>query len=254
MKKRIRKLFVKIFARKSFQPFFKKLHWLSLRGMNYGGGDSPYDSGEIYFLNYIKKRTNKKITVLDVGANIGQYATLANKIFKSDCTIFSFEPTSFSYSLLKKNTKGLNSIITINKGIGEISGKSEIFYNGKASVQSSILQDDFSNHSETIQLTTIDEFCESNQINKIDLLKLDVEGYEYKALLGGIKSLNNINYIQFEFGNKQVLSRNFIIDFIKLLDNFKIYRLVQDGFVEITDKPINEIFQTTNYIAINKNL
>ena len=47
---------------------------------------------------------------------------------------------------------------------------------------------------------------------KIDLLKLDVEGYEYKALLGGSKAMNDIDYIQFEFGNKQVSSRNFMIE------------------------------------------
>lgn len=254
MKKAIRKLFVHLFARKLFQSFFKKLHWLSLRGMNYGGGHSPYNSGEMYLLNHIKRKTNKNLTILDIGANTGQYALMANKIFNSTCTIYSFEPAEFTYSLLLKNTKNTDNIVAINKGVGESSGKTQIYYDGKASVQSSLIRDSIQKYSETIELTTIDEFIKENKIDKIDLLKLDVEGYEYKALLGGSESINDINYIQFEFGNKQVLSRNFMIDFITLLDNFKIYRLIQNGFIEINRNPINEIFQTSNYIAINNNI
>lgn len=252
MKKRIRKLFVRIFARKLFQSFFKKLHWLSLRGMNYGGGHSPHDSGELHFLNYVKKKSGEEIIVLDVGANIGQYATLVNRVFNSKSTIYSFEPVKFTFSCLEKNTEKLGNVIPVNKGVSEFSGKTEIFYEGKGSVQSSIIQDDISKHSEIIELTTVDEFCKDNQIKKVDLLKLDIEGSEYNALRGATKAINNIDYIQFEFGNMQVLSRHFITDFIKILDNFKIYRLIQDGFIEIDSNPINEIFQTSNYIAINK--
>tara|TARA_R110002051_G_scaffold292072_1_gene356322 strand:- start:15640 stop:16419 length:780 start_codon:yes stop_codon:yes gene_type:complete len=253
-KKRSRKLFVRVFARKIFQAFFKKLHWISLRGMNYGGGHSPHDSGEIFLLNHIKNNTKGQTTIFDVGANIGQYANLANKVFESNCLIYSFEPVESTFSALKKNTKNHENIIAVNKGMAEEVGQSKIYYNGPGSVQSSLIEDEFSPYSETIELTTIDGFCISNQINKIHLLKLDVEGYEYNALLGAKNSLNNIDYIQFEFGNKQVDSRNFLIDFIKILDDFKIYRLIQNGFVEVDANPINEIFQTSNYIAINKKI
>jgi len=105
IKKKARGLFVKIFARTWLQPFFKKLHWISLRGMNYGGGHSPHDSGEIFFLNDVKNRISGPITLFDVGANIGQYALLANKVFNSHCIIYSFEPTNFAYSALKKHTE-----------------------------------------------------------------------------------------------------------------------------------------------------
>tara|TARA_R110002049_G_scaffold3795_5_gene27640 strand:- start:117629 stop:118399 length:771 start_codon:yes stop_codon:yes gene_type:complete len=254
MKKSSRKLFVRFFARKKFQILFKKLHWLSLRGMNYGGGHSPSDSGEIYFLNHIKKSTNAQITIFDVGANIGQYALLANKIFESKCLIYSFEPVKLSYSALIDNIKSHRNIIGIEKGIGELIASSKIFYNGSKSVQSSLIEDEFSKHSEIIELTTIDDFIRENNIKKVNVLKLDVEGYEYKALIGAKNNLNNIDYIQFEFGNKQVTSRNFLIDFIKYLDDFKIYRLIQDGLIEIDTNPINEIFQTSNYVAINKNI
>ena len=64
--------------------------------------------------------------------------------------------------------------------------------------------------------------------------------------------IDAVDYIQFEFGNKQVDNRNFLIDFIDLLDRFKIYRLVQNGFIPVDKNPIHEIFQTSNYVAIHK--
>lgn len=230
------------------------MYWVSIRGMNYGGGHSPYDSGEIFLLNHVKNNSNGNIKIFDVGANTGQYALLADKIFESKCLIYSFEPVQSTFTAFSNKTKRYKNIIGIKKGIGEIEGKSKIFYDGPVSVQSSIVDHQFSKHSETIELTTIDHFCIANGIEKINILKLDIEGYEYNALIGGKNNLDNIDYIQFEFGNKQISSRNFLVDFIKLLENFKIYRLLQDGFVEIDSNPINEIFQTSNYIAINKNI
>lgn len=254
IKKKIRNLFVKLFARKLFQPFFKKLHWISLRGMNYGGGYSPFDSGELFFLNHVKNKIKDEVTILDVGANIGKYALLCNTIFESRCIIYAFEPTAFAFDTLKKKTINLHNIKSYNVGLGDSIKVVEIFYNSLGSVQSSIVDNVTTKFKESINLTTIDDFCNINQIKKIHILKIDVEGYEYNVLKGGLERINNVDYIQFEFGNKQVSSRNFLEDFINILDNFKIYRLIQDGFVEISNNPINEIFQTSNYIAINKNI
>jgi FkbM family methyltransferase len=253
-KKDIKKLFIKLFARKMFQSFFKQLHWIALRGMNYGAGYSPYDSGEIFFLHYVKKNSPGYINVLDVGANTGQYTLLCNQIFQKDCRIFSFEPTKHAFKKLEKNTNFSENILLYNFGMGEVNKKSKIYYSRLGSVQSSLFQDDGAVESENINLWTIDEFCEEHDIKHITILKLDVEGYEYKVLAGAKNSIKNVDYIQFEFGNKQVDSRNFLKDFITILSNFKIYRLIQDGLVEVNSNPINEIFQTSNYVAINRNL
>lgn len=254
IKKKARNFFIKLFARKLFQPFFKKLHWISLRGMNYGAGYSPYNSGESFFLNHVKNIIKDEVTILDVGANVGKYTLLCNKIFESKCIIYAFEPTVFAYKILKKKTLHLQNIKSYNVGLGESIKTVEIFYDSPGSVQSSIVENITTKFKESINLITIDEFCNTNQIEKIHVLKLDVEGYEYNVLKGGLERIKNVDYIQFEFGNAQVSSRNFLRDFIELLDNFKIYRLIQNGFVEINTNPINEIFQTSNYIAVNKNI
>jgi FkbM family methyltransferase len=49
-----------------------------------------------------------------------------------------------------------------------------------------------------VDVDTIDNYCLNNNIKKIDLLKIDTEGWDYNVLLGAKDMLKNIKYIQFE--------------------------------------------------------
>lgn len=65
---------------------------------------------------------------------------------------------------------------------------------------------------------------------------------------------NKIEVIQFEFGGCNIDSRTYFQDFYYLLkDNYKIYRILKNGLIEIKSyKEIYEIFITINYLAIKK--
>jgi len=56
--------------------------------------------------------------------------------------------------------------------------------------------------TEKVVMTTIDRYCEKNDISQIDLLKIDVEGAEYQVLLGARSMLQHkrIRCCVFEFG------------------------------------------------------
>ena len=41
-----------------------------------------------------------------------------------------------------------------------------------------------------VSVTTIDEFCKAHEVSRVDLLKIDVEGFELEVLKGGIETLN----------------------------------------------------------------
>lgn len=55
---------------------------------------------------------------------------------------------------------------------------------------------------ESLEVTTIDKFCEDNRVHKIDILKIDTEGHEKEVLLGGMKMLekSRIGFIKLECG------------------------------------------------------
>ena len=67
-------------------------------------------------------------TVLDVGANIGSFSIMINKIIP-DATIYSFEPLNDCYQTLLSNTKEINRIKSFNLALGSQTGEALIHHN-----------------------------------------------------------------------------------------------------------------------------
>ncbi len=112
---------------------------------------------------------------------------------------------------------------------------------------------------QTIQLTTIDQFVDDNNISKITLLKIDTEGNEYNVLKGAEESIKKgiIDIIQFEFTEMNLFSRHFFNDFYELLiKDYKIYRLLPNSLLEIKNyhPPVCELFAFQNLIAIKRDV
>ena len=256
---------LKILRSKAFQPFWEMLHHISLVGMNHWGGASLYHSGEIHALKYMLDKLERKesIIVFDVGANFGQYALLINKYLKSG-QIYSFEPSKYTYKILNKTVNKYPNIITHNIGFGSEKSSVKLYSSGKgdaiASVHKLNNRKDYINEglTEEIELNTIDSFCNNNNIDFIDILKIDIEGHELYALKGALEMINNlrINFIQFEFSEFNIDSRTFFRDFYDLLSPyFILYRIVSNGIVSLSSYNEDlEIFHTANFIAERKNL
>jgi FkbM family methyltransferase len=250
--------------RKIFQPFWKYLFHLGKMGMNYWPESSVLGSGEIFAMKY----ANKKLTaaqqkiIFDVGANIGQFAMVAEKLFDNPKKIFCFEPSKATFELLNREiTKDFFSknFQTVNLGLSNSVRSDILFSPGIGASIASLhnipdqIRSNQKEFSETVQLTTIDEFCNQNAIEKIDYLKLDIEGHEYFALKGASECLKNrkIHFIQFEFGQGSMAARVFFRDIFELLAaNYSIYRIAKDGLVLLNKYSTDlEIFDAANYLA-----
>jgi FkbM family methyltransferase len=152
-------------------------------------------------------KTHNIDTVLDIGANIGQYGSeLRNIGFKG--TILSFEPTSEAFAKLKKNAQKDVNWKVFNFSLGAFDGEAEINIS-KNSVSSSILNDlpqltesapeaKFIS-KEKIKVRKIDSVFQDLELtNKQIYLKIDTQGYENMVIEGAKKSLSLIKGIQIE--------------------------------------------------------
>lgn len=246
------------------QRFLEKAHLLLLYLQNYGLSGECDSSGEVNALKKVAQRLNQKpfITVFDVGANIGKYATNFSRLLHTRYTIHCFEPSPKTFSILKENTKHDPAIVCHCLGMGNEETESVLYSNEVTNTQSSLLQRDMSHwnesynlkNTETVKITTLDRFCQANGIEAIDFLKIDIEGYEWNFLKGakGLLDAGKIGMIQFELGVGAVDGKYFFKDIFYLLNNnYRIYRITKNNLYEITKyKEQYEVFLTTNYLAI----
>src|SRR5215475_7794231 len=90
-------------SRPSLQPLFLRLLKLCHAAMNYGGGQTVSESGEIGALKFARAtlgRSASPFILFDVGANDGGYLQCALPVLGADVRAFSFEPQSAAFEKL----------------------------------------------------------------------------------------------------------------------------------------------------------
>lgn len=145
-------------------------------------------------------------TVLDVGANKGQFS-LAAHYFYPEAIIHSFEPLPEVYDTLKHNTRKTTAINTYNFALGSTTGVLEFFSNAYSHASSALhvshLQQALLPHTTSINQVKVpvkqmDELLDKIAFAAPVLLKIDVQGFEKEVLKGAANSLRQIDYLLFE--------------------------------------------------------
>lgn len=251
-----------IFARKLFFSLNKLLFNLSLRGLGILNYENERLSGEPNFLKRLAQ-VLKQPVILDVGANIGDYSNQVSRLF-TQAEIYAFEPHPDNFQTLKLQAEQ-HHYTAVNLACSDRAGIANLYdYSGTqgASPHASLYQDVIEklHKSEAIaweiQVTTIDEFVESQFIQTINLLKIDTEGNELQVLRGAQRALDQqrIEIIQFEFNEMNVVSRVFFKDIADLLKDYSFYRMLPDGLVPLGEyNPLMwELFAYQNIVAIHR--
>ncbi len=252
-----------LFARKVFYKANKFLYRLSLSGMGVLNFENDAVSGERFFLNRLFLK-GKPLVIFDVGANEGNYAKIIRD-YSKESKIYCFEPHPKTFEKLKKNTSGLN-VTLVNKGCGSKKEHCEFFdYSNSdgtshATLYKGVIEELHRGKSSKVNVDIIplDYYIESEKINRINLLKIDVEGAELSAIMGAKKTIqkNKVDLIQFEFNSMNIKSKAFFLDFVNILPNYEFYRLLPDGLAPMGkyDSAIFEIFAFQNVVAIRKDI
>jgi len=145
------------------------------------------NSSDIFTLKevYIKKVYGGKPrgVVVDIGAHIGAFSVYASTTADK---VYAFEPESSNYDQLIKNirlNKKNGKIIPRKVAVGRENKKAHI-YKGRFNKGASSTTYRITGESETVEMRSLSDLINDLGINKIDLLKIDIEGGEYDLLYG----------------------------------------------------------------------
>jgi FkbM family methyltransferase len=135
---------------------------------------------------FMRRRLKPGAVFVDVGANIGVYTVPASRLVGHGGSVIAIEAHPKICGYLQRNVamNRLHNVSVVNVAVGDRPGTLTMQYDeanpGKTRVSSDGIR---------VTLTTIDALLEARGIEQIDYLKVDVEGYEYKALKGAVATI-----------------------------------------------------------------
>jgi FkbM family methyltransferase len=143
-----------------------------------------YPNCELDTKQWFVTNIKKDWVMFDCGANIGYFSILFSR-FAPEGHIYAFEPTD-TYKMLLKNISHhrLNNITVIKEALGNKVGKKqeEIYRIWGREPERKIYP-----------FTTIDQYLEDNNIERLDCIKIDVDSFDFEVLQGAKKSLLKFN-------------------------------------------------------------
>jgi len=226
----------------------------------YVGQRIALEKYEPYLTELMLSKIKKGDVVLDIGANIGYYAVLfAEKVGKKG-KVIAIEPDPINFEILQKNIKEnkLFNVVAVQAAVGNENKKMKIFESKENFGDHRLWQNP--SKSPFDKRETVDIFCrrlddllKELEYQKIDFIKMDVQGFESFVIEGGEKIIEkNKPIIFFEYwpwGNKKAGS-----DIKKMMEFFrKIYKKIfwVDEYIQI-HFPVSQKFLDKKYSDKNE--
>ena len=138
---------------------------------------------EHYF--YFPVQIKEGDIVIDGGGHIGIFSIFASLLFKCE-KVYTFEPEDENYSFLLKNVNNIENIIPVKCALGNSDGEAHLYIHENSGSHSIVSRGE---KYKTVSLCKLDSFIEKEGLDKVDFIKLDVEGYEANVLEGAKNTL-----------------------------------------------------------------
>lgn len=239
-----------VFMNRRYPRYSRILFKFCSRYIDFCYGDNNFDritNGEHRLLREIIPHSQ---VIFDIGANTGSYSQDILDIKK--VSIHAFEPDLRAFERLKEKNVRAN-----NCALGKETGMMTLNFHKNKTVLNSLLNihsdADLSSKTE-VRIDTVDNYMVKNKMNRIDFMKIDVEGYEFFVLQGTKETLHRkaVDFIQFEFSGATASAKIFLKDFIDFFSDlgYTLYRIKPLSIEKVVYFPDQERFTLTNYLAI----
>ncbi len=128
--------------------------------------------------------------VVDAGANIGIYSRFFSRCVGPSGVVHSFEPSPENFKRLRSATRKLSNVRVSQAAVGERSGKSELYLSDRLNVDHRAYPTEGeSRRTVSVRAIRLDDYFRPGE--RVDLVKMDIQGYELHALRGAKRVLSD---------------------------------------------------------------
>jgi FkbM family methyltransferase len=136
----------------------------------------------------LRKILLRGAVVVDVGANIGIYSEFLSGCVGPSGLVHSFEPSPDNFKRLSATTHDLSNVRLTQAAVGERSGECNLYVSDKLNVDHRAYKaDGDSRRAVPTEMIALDDYFKSGE--RVDLIKMDIQGYELHALRGAQRVL-----------------------------------------------------------------
>jgi len=257
-----------ILGRPGFQRFNKFLLMTLLKTVGYGNYSGDFKKSGEEKLIRVAREIGLDL-IIDVGANKGHYASLCLEL--TDALVLSFEPMPGSFEMLKKLEAANPRLRVFNFALGDSDQTEQIYYGNEVDELATLtlahqkipylLDNNVS--QKRVNVRTLDgfigDFMLNSLVKSVDLIKIDVEGYEGKVLKGASRVLAQYRpkIVILENNWHHLFTSDSIWSNSQFFQDYVAYRILPHGdrFTRIDPKsPIENIYLYSMYFFVRRDI
>jgi len=212
------------------------------------------NKNDLYEIELLQQLIKPGDHVLDIGANIGFYAKIISNLVGEKGKVYCFEPDKTNYNYLVKNTKGISNITLFNLAVSDKEEVIKVYKSKLLNVDHRTYPVNNYDSVEEINAKNIDGML-GIDIEKIDFIKIDIQGFEltaFKGMQNLLSKQNNLKIIAEYWPHGFKRAGTSAIEFYDFFDKLNYqFKLINEGknsllnrnyIVENNDKPFEFSF------------
>lgn len=147
---------------------------------------------EPHCLRYLRLCSRPGATIVDVGANIGVYTLESSLVVGPTGRVISIEAAPRNAQALRRNIElnGMENIVVLETAVGEITSSATLALSAGGNLGMFTLGAASGEKEYRVAVRRLDDLLAEKRVDKVDLIKMDIEGSEYHALLGAVGTLS----------------------------------------------------------------
>jgi FkbM family methyltransferase len=180
----------KVHLRKSGVRMFLPPNWRGVAKLIYAFREN-YEPE----LDYLERVLSPGKVFVDAGANFGIYTLLASNIVGAAGRVISFEPSVRAFSVLKQNIvlNGFKNVVAFRLALTQESGKQLLYHDVAIGCDTLGRYPPSQVGSEEVVTESLDDILRRASIDRVDVIKMDVQGAEELVLRGACNTLSSVH-------------------------------------------------------------